>query len=86
MKFTTRLFWVLLSPIALASPLQVDVNVHLDVDDTLVQTSNVKSTPICQLAATTSSKPLPTVELGYEIHRASPDKEVSDCIVTLSIS
>lgn len=74
MKLNSQLTWVLLCRAVLASPLQIDVNVHLDIDETSVVTHNVEPTPTCYLAAKTSTKTLPTVNLGYLIQQASPNK------------
>jgi hypothetical protein len=74
MKLSTHLvLWGYLDSIVFASPLQVDVNVHIDTHDA-TSTYGVKGTPICQLATSTSSSGLPVVTLGYELHRASPEK------------
>lgn len=70
MKFITLLSSVLLSPIVSGSPLQVDVNVHIDTPG--VVTHAVKKSPACDFATSTSSSKLPLATLGYEIHQASP--------------
>lgn len=75
MKTTRQLLCALFSSTVLASPVQVEVNVHVETEHSI--TAGVKDSPICQLATSTSSSGLPKVTLGYEIHQASPLKVLS---------
>ena len=61
----------LLISIGLANPLQVDLDIHLDDGDTVGIDENSRATFIPKVAD------LPSVDLPYERHKASPPIRVS---------
>lgn len=82
MKFTIPLLWLLFSPIGLSSPLQIDINVHVDSQDAV--TNDMKKVHATQLATSTTSSKLPVASLGYEDHQASPLKAGPTCLIRIN--
>lgn len=74
MKFIEKLLWVLFSPVVFASPVQVDVNIRLEVEDAPKDATKV--VPVRPLAASTTSSCKEEVTLITEIHIPSKDKRV----------
>lgn len=74
MKFFKLFVFAAPVPMVFAAPLDLDINVHIDIQET--STTYPESIKAPDASSAVEKLALPIINLGYERHQASPDIKV----------